>query len=50
MSVCPGSVCGDLPLRAKAAPEFGQRTAAAAGLHLGQDPGGGQCKLRYCGT
>lgn len=37
VSVCafPGPVCGDLPLRVKAAPEFSQRAAATAGFHLG---------------
>lgn len=38
LSLCAGPVGGDLPLRAEAAPELRQRAAAAAGLHLGQDP------------
>lgn len=40
----PGLIRGDFPVRAEAAAEFGQRAAAAAGLHLGQNPGCGQRK------
>lgn len=44
-SASPGAVGGDLPLRAEAASELRPRATPVAGLHLGQDPGGGQREL-----